>query len=72
MTRIRVEGKPKRNDALYGYGKWLLAEHNPSDGKRGFTTYCIYLAPDDVAIEMLAKGGVIDKNLGIAESSIGE
>lgn len=56
MIRIRVEGKPKRNDALYGYGKWLLAEHNPSDGKRGFTTHCIYLVPADVAEEMLAKG----------------
>ncbi len=56
MIRIRVEGRPTQNDALYGYGKWLLGEHNESDGKRGFTTYCIYLVPDDVAAEMIAKG----------------
>lgn len=51
MTKVRVDDTPMR-----GYGKWMRAEHNPSDGKRGFLSYYIYEVPDDVAVEMIAKG----------------
>ncbi len=68
MIRVRVDHKPKRGDLLYGYNEWLLAERYVTDGKRGWSTCCIYEAPDDVAAEMIAKGGVIDKKIGVAEN----
>ena len=60
MTRIRIDGKPMRGDPLYGYDKYLLAERNVTDGKRGWTTVRIYLVPEDVAAEMIAKGAKRD------------
>ncbi len=60
MTRLRVDGKPKRGDPLYGYAKYLPSEYNESHG-RAMTSWCIYEVPDDVAAEMLAKGAKVDK-----------
>ena len=56
MTRVRVNGKPMR-----GYAKWLLHEHNESHGRK-MVTWHIYYAPDDVAAEMVAKGGTIERD----------
>ena len=56
MNRIRVDGKPMR-----GYSQWLLHEIHDTDGGRSWTSRYIYLVPDDVAAEMLAKGGKVDE-----------
>jgi len=53
MTRVRVNDKPMR-----GYAKWLLHEHNESQG-RAMVAWYIYLVPEDVAAEMVTKGGEI-------------
>ena len=58
MTRLRVDGKPMR-----GYSMWLLAEYNPSDGRR-MRPYYIYEAPEDVVAEMIAQGAKIDSPTG--------
>jgi len=55
MTRVRVDDKPMR-----GYAKWLLHEHNESQG-RTMVAWLIYEVPDDVAVEMVIKGAKIEK-----------
>lgn len=65
MTRLRVDGKKMR-----GYGKWLLAEYNESRG-RAMVSWYIYVAPDDVARQMLRKGARRDDGEqyeGVAEA----
>ena len=55
MTRVVVDGKPMR-----GYAKWLLHEHNESRG-RVMVSWYVYLVPEDVATEMVAKGAKVEK-----------